>query len=93
MDKNVIAKICNYFKDKPVLKAYLFGSEARNEASTDSDVDILIELDHSKPVGLKYIKMQLELENILHRHVDLVSKPSKYIMPRINKEKILIYEK
>lgn len=32
-----------YFKDKPVLKVYLFGSYARGEADEDSDVDLLKE--------------------------------------------------
>ncbi|MCG2716559.1 MAG: nucleotidyltransferase domain-containing protein, partial [Candidatus Marinimicrobia bacterium] len=38
--------ITDYFKDKPVLRAYLFGSQVRNEADVDSDIDILVELDY-----------------------------------------------
>jgi predicted nucleotidyltransferase len=63
--KNKIQRIKNYFKDQPVKKAYLFGSHSRNTASTNSDIDILVELDYSQPIGLKFIKMQLDLENIL----------------------------
>ena len=40
--------IRTYFQDKPVLKAYLFGSYARGEADRKSDVDILVELDYSR---------------------------------------------
>ena len=35
-------KIIEYLKDKPVFKAYLFGSYAREDAREDSDVDILL---------------------------------------------------
>ncbi len=32
--------IKDYFTGKPVLKAYLFGSYSRNQADSDSDLDI-----------------------------------------------------
>lgn len=48
--------IKNYFADKPVLKAYLFGSYSRNEADKDSDIDILVDLDYSKHIGLDLCK-------------------------------------
>ncbi len=35
-----------YFVNKPVYKAYLFGSTARNEQDSKSDIDILVELDY-----------------------------------------------
>jgi len=93
--KREINMITDYFKDKPVLRAYLFGSHVRNEADVDSDVDILVELDYSQPIGLKYIKMQNELQEILKSKVDLLSDNavSKYIRPIIDHEKRLIYEK
>ncbi|MGH7885689.1 MAG: nucleotidyltransferase family protein, partial [Thermodesulfobacteriota bacterium] len=58
-------------------------------------VDILIELDHSKPVGLEFIDMKIDLQKILNRKVDLVTEKalSKYVKPFIDKEKILIYER
>ena len=44
--------IRDYFVNKPVLKAYLFGSYSRQEADNDSDVDILVDLDYSQHIGL-----------------------------------------
>jgi predicted nucleotidyltransferase len=90
-----IANIQNYFKDKPVLKAYLFGSYARGDADSKSDYDILVELDYSKKIGFIYIQMQLELASILDKNVDLVSERalSRHIRPFIEKEKFLIYER
>ena len=42
-----------YFKTQPVLKAWLFGSYSRGEQTKDSDVDIIVLLDKSNPIGLK----------------------------------------
>lgn len=82
-----------YFKDKPVLKAFLFGSTVKEKYRDDSDIDILVELDYSEPVGLKFVQMQMDLENLLNKDVDLVSSNglSEYIKPYIEQEKILIY--
>ncbi len=95
MDRNIKKQIKDFFRGKPVLRAYLFGSAARNESNKNSDVDILVELDYSKPIGLEFVKMQLELEELLNKKVDLLSSRgiSKYIQPYINQDKILIYEK
>jgi uncharacterized protein len=84
-----------FFAGKPVKKAYVFGSYARNEADKNSDIDLLVELDHSQPIGMRFFAYQIELEKLLQMKVDLVSNDglSKYIKPTIDKEKILIYER
>jgi uncharacterized protein len=90
-----ITTIKNYFVDKPVLRAFLFGSVSRNEATESSDLDILVELDYSKHIGLAFVEMKLDLENKLQKRIDLVTSNSisKYILPFINKDKKLIYER
>jgi hypothetical protein len=66
-------KIAEYFKTQPVLKAWIFGSCARGEDTSDSDVDLLVLFDHSTPIGLfAYSRMHRELEERLGRKVDLV---------------------
>ena len=94
-NQNAIQKIQNYLTGQPVKKAYLFGSHARGAANADSDIDILVELDHAQPMGLHFVRMQLELESLLQTKVDLLSKRgiSKYIRPNIENDKKLIYEK
>jgi uncharacterized protein len=87
--------LADFFKNKPIKKAFLFGSYARNEAKKDSDIDILVELDSTKTIGLiEYIKIKDSLEEILNLKVDLVSTEgvSAHILPFINQDKILIYE-
>lgn len=74
MDVSMMQKtLAEYFKTKPVLKAWLFGSFARGEEKPDSDVDLLVMFDHSTPIGLfAYARMHRELEERLGRKVDLV---------------------
>ncbi|MFA5804233.1 MAG: nucleotidyltransferase domain-containing protein [Melioribacteraceae bacterium] len=62
MSKEISKKIANCFRNKPVKRAYLFGSALRNEEDEQSDIDILVELDYSKPIGLGFVRMQFELE-------------------------------
>ena len=94
MDAEMIKTIQDYFKTQPVLKAWLFGSYARGEETPDSDVDILVDLDYSKPVGLEFVQMQLDLQSLLQKSIDLVSSRglSKYIKPFIDTDKKLLYE-
>lgn len=84
-----------FFSNKPVKKAYVFGSYARNEANKDSDIDIMVELDYDQPIGMKFFSFQPELEDLLNMKVDLVTSDglSKYIKPIIDNDKIMIYER
>ncbi len=50
----------------------VFGSYGRNQQREDSDVDILV--DFKRPVGIEFIDLANELENILKQKVDLVSR-------------------
>jgi len=90
-----IQLIKSYFAEQPVLRAYIFGSYARNNADTDSDVDILVDLDYNTPIGMGFVQMQLDLQEKLHKKIDLVSSKavSKFILPVIEKDKTLIYER
>ncbi len=58
-----------------VLSAFVFGSFARAEASGDSDLDLLIELEEDKTF-LDFVALKLDLEKKLRRKVDLVTRNS-----------------
>lgn len=92
---NELAIINDYLRDKPVLRAYVFGSYSRNEADAQSDLDLLVELDYSQPIGWKFIEMKSDLEARLQKPVDLVSANglSSRISPFIHADKQLIYER
>jgi predicted nucleotidyltransferase len=82
-----------FFRAWPVLRVWVFGSVARGEAKENSDIDLLVELDHSQFVGLDFIEMRFALEELLEKKVDLVSTRglSPWVAPHIEKDKILIY--
>ncbi len=48
----------------------LFGSFAREEASADSDVDLLVDLD--RHTFDRYMDLKIRLEDLLGRRIDLV---------------------
>lgn len=60
-----IKTIREYFRNTPVLKAFLFGSFSRGDAIEDSDVDILVELVYSKHIGIGFVKMKIDLKDRL----------------------------
>jgi predicted nucleotidyltransferase len=93
LDKTKLETIKDYFRTRPVLKAYLFGSYVRGQADHQSDIDILVDLDYTQRIGLGFIQMQYDLERLLSMKVDLVSSSSlsKHIKPIIDNEKELIY--
>ena len=96
MTTNMIkTTVADYFKTQPVLKAWLFGSFSRNEQRPDSDVDIIVLLDKSRPIGLKFFGMWNDLEELLGRKVDLVSEGTllPFAQQSADKDKILIYER
>ena len=94
--QTITQEIADYFKTQPVLKAWLFGSFARGEERPDSDVDLLVEFDHSSPIGLfAYARMWREIEERLGRKVDLVENGTllPFAIESANRDKKLIYER
>ncbi len=60
------------YKDYSVREIGLFGSFSDNSFSESSDIDILVELE--KPIGWKFFTLELYLQNIFGRKIDLVTK-------------------
>lgn len=67
-----IKRTCSaiFAKHKEVRCAYLFGSYAREEATINSDVDLLVVSD---TMGLKFYGLASELEEALGKSVDLLT--------------------
>lgn len=59
-------------KEYAVRRIGLFGSFADNSADENSDIDLLVELD--KPIGWKFFSLEIYLEKIFGRKIDLVTK-------------------
>lgn len=50
----------------------LFGSFSDDSYTEDSDIDLLVEFE--RPIGWKYFSLEIYLENIFGRKIDLVTK-------------------
>ncbi|MDZ4809386.1 MAG: nucleotidyltransferase domain-containing protein [Bacteroidota bacterium] len=61
LDNTKLETIKDYFRTRPVLKAYLFGSYVRGQADNQSDIDILVDLDYTQRIGLGFAQMQIDL--------------------------------
>ena len=59
-------------KEYSVKKIGLFGSFSDDTYSEDSDIDILVEFE--KPIGWKYFSLEIYLEKLFGRKIDLVTK-------------------
>ncbi len=90
-------------KVEPLLKPYakrisVFGSYARGEADSHSDVDLLMALRPAAqrpPLGLfEVIRLEKELEQRLGCAVDLVAEEgiSSRIRSNVEKDKVVLYE-
>jgi uncharacterized protein len=56
----------------PIRSLAIFGSVARDEATADSDLDVLVEFD--RPISLSgFLALEAELAELAGRHVDLVT--------------------
>ncbi|SEJ70423.1 hypothetical protein SAMN05192553_10910 [Cyclobacterium xiamenense] len=60
------------FYSYPIKSLAIFGSFARNEENADSDLDIIVEFNDK--IGLRFIDLANELEGMVGRKVDLISK-------------------
>lgn len=49
----------------------LFGSYAKGNPTETSDIDIVVEF--SRPIGFRFVEFAEHLENLLGRHVDVLT--------------------
>ena len=71
-DQRSLERLC---RERGIARLELFGSALRDDFRTDSDVDLLCTLrPDTRCTLLGWADMQLQLEEIFHRRVDLVSR-------------------
>jgi len=66
--KTIVTPILQKHK---ISKAGIFGSFAKNSMNNDSDIDILVELNSDFSL-LDFVRVKLDLEEVLKTKVDLV---------------------
>lgn len=70
-------------KDFRVISLSLFGSVARDEAVTGSDIDILVEFDKNASIGLfEMVRLKSYLSKLLNADADLVTPDALHPMLR-----------
>jgi hypothetical protein len=81
-------KIAEFCRRHNIRRLALFGSVLRDEFTSDSDVDVLVEFEPGTRMGLKFFTLQEELSRILGRRVDLNTPGflSKYFRDRVMEE-------
>ena len=75
-------KKAEIFGKYPLQSMALFGSYSRGDNNENSDVDILVELNGT--MGFKFLHLNYEIEALLKRKVDLISK--RALKPEFLKE-------
>lgn len=95
MDADLRNTISRYFAEQPVMKAWVFGSFSRGEETPKSDIDIMVVLDPSQEVGLKFFQMREDLTKLLSRDVDLVTEESIFPFAKetAERDRLLVYER
>ena len=92
-----IETIIDILKHHKVQKAYAFGSVVSDKFTEDSDIDILIYFDHVPFTGYadNYFDMLVQLENSLHRKIDLIAAhtlKNPYLISSIDNNKVLLFD-
>ncbi len=75
----------------PVRSLRLFGSVARDEATTTSDVDVLVDFQQP-PTFSTYMDLRIYLEDLLGTRVDLVTESGlrKRVRPFVERDAIRV---
>ncbi len=88
MNKQQLFKtIASYLKKHGAKKVAIFGSYARDEETSKSDVDVLVEFK-ARISLLKIVGIQDDLKDITGKKIDLQTEKSisKYIREQVKKE-------
>ena len=88
--ENEIQKIC---EEEDISVMGVFGSVARGDERTDSDIDIIIEYNHNDKSLFDLIRLEDRLSKLFNREVDLLTENSikPYIVDNVEKDLKLLY--
>lgn len=69
-----LKRFCQQWK---IAELYFFGSVLREDFRSDSNIDVMVSFEADAPWGLlEFVRMKRELQTLLGREVDLVTKNS-----------------
>lgn len=81
-------------RHRGVLHAALFGSVARDEATSASDIDIMIEIEPDAPVGVfEYVGIKQFIADLFEGPVDVVDREGlkPYVRPAVTIDAIYAF--
>ncbi len=96
MDRTLINQISNYLANQPIQRAWIFGSYARSEENSMSDIDILVNfIPDAKLTLFTYFHILSDLQLLTGKNIDLVEEGQlkSFAEEMAETEKILIYER
>jgi hypothetical protein len=90
-----IKNLCDKYH---VRSLFAFGSVARDELRSTSDIDLVVDIDGDDPISYSenYFGLKLQLEQLLKRQIDLLELraiQNQYLKQNIDNSKILVYGK
>ncbi len=93
MKREIIDKVVSILKKYEAGKIEIFGSYARGEETSESDLDIIVEFDERKSL-LQLVGIEQELEDALGIEVDLLTRESisPYLIEKIEEEAMVVME-
>ena len=84
------------FADYSIYKATLFGSYARGEARTNSDLDIITD-SHGEMQGVEFFAMWSDAEDSVEKRIDMIElvdlREGTSIFDNVKNEGVVIYER
>jgi len=86
--------IAEFCRRHGVKRLSLFGSILRDDFGRDSDIDVLVEFETDRRVGLRFFAMERELSDLLGRKVDLNTPGflSRYFREEVLAEAVVHYD-
>ncbi len=90
-----INKLC---RSNKVRSLFAFGSVIREDFNSDSDIDLVVEIDEKDPLSYSdnYFNLKFQLEKLFKRQIDLLefqALKNPFLKAKIDQTKVLIYGK
>ena len=93
--KNILNQLC---LDNKVKSLYAFGSVLTNHFNSESDIDLIVDIDATNPLEYadNYFNLKFALQDLFNRDVDLLESKSirnDFLCQEIDNTKQLIYDR
>lgn len=92
--RSELQEIC---KDSSVRRIWIFGSYARNEADSESDLDLLVDLENALDIerfdSIRDVKIDPMSLSLFNRKMQSDLRFNKNFVERVLNERVLVYEK